>query len=214
MADVTLYGFPFSSFTWSARLALEEKRVPYRLEPVEMWSEAHRALHPFKKIPILKHGDTIVFESSAIMRYVDMMFDGPALQPAEPMRRVRMEQWLSAHNDYAVKTILGVIIYQRMIVPNFLGGTPDEAAIAAAMPRVREILGIIDGALAGSGCFAGPEVSLADFMYLPTLTHLGSVAEGRGLLDGYPNLARWAAAMAARPSVTVTTPAPQQAAAA
>lgn len=214
MTDVVLYGFAHSSFTWSARIALEEKRVPYRLEPIEMWTEAHRALHPFKKIPILKHGDTTVFESSAIMRYADMMFDGPALQPADPMRRVRMEQWLSAHNDYFVKTILGVVIYQRIIVPNFLGGTPDEAAIAEAMPKVRELLAIIDGALAGSDHFAGPEVSLADFMYLPTLTHLAGLPEGRGLLDSYPNLKRWSAAMNVRASVVATQPAPQQAAAA
>jgi glutathione S-transferase len=214
MTDVVLYGFAHSSFTWSTRIALEEKRVPHRLEPVEMWSEAHRALHPFKKIPILKHGDTTVFESSAIMRYADKRFDGPALQPADPMRRVRMEQWLSAHNDYFVETVLGVVIYQRIIVPNFLMGTPDEAAIAEAMPRVRELLAIIDGALADSDYFAGPEVSLADFMYLPTLGHLAGVPEGRGLLDGYPNLKRWSAAMNARPSVAATQPAPQQAAAA
>ena len=213
MAEIVLYGFPHSTFTWSARIALEEKRVPYRLEPIEMWSEAHRALHPFKKIPILKHGGTTVFESSAIMRYADMMFDGPALQPADPMRRVRMEQWLSAHNDYFVKTILGVVIYQRIIVPNFLDGTPDEAAIAEAMPRVHELLAIADGALADSDHFAGPEVSLADFMYLPTLTYLASLPEGEGLTERFPNLARWAARMNARPSVAATQPSPQQAAA-
>jgi len=213
MTEITLYGFAPSTFTWSARLALEEKGVPYSLEPVELGSEAHRALHPFSRIPILRHGDTTLFETSAIMRYVDAAFDGPALVPSDPRLAARMEQWISAYNDYFVRTILHGVLYQRVIVP-MRGGVTDEAAVAEIMPAVREQLRIADAALADSQYLAGATVTLADLMTVPSFAHLGGVPEGQGLLDGFPNLGRWFAAMCARHSFAATRPAPPQQAAA
>ena len=92
MTDVTIYGPPHSTYLRSARLALEEKGVDYALEPVEFKSPAHFDLHPFGRVPILRHGDFQLYESMAIMAYVDETFDGPALAPSEPRQRARMIQ--------------------------------------------------------------------------------------------------------------------------
>jgi glutathione S-transferase len=57
-----------------------------------------RCIH-FGKVPALRNGDLTIFETAAIMRYVDEAFDGPQLQPPDPESRVQIEQWLSLIND-------------------------------------------------------------------------------------------------------------------
>ena len=105
MADVVVYGFPQSGFVRTACMALEEKGVDYVREDIDMGSESHRALHPFAKMPILKHEDFVLYETSAITRYIDQVFDGPALQPSDARACARMSQWISAHNHYYIATI-------------------------------------------------------------------------------------------------------------
>lgn len=203
MSDVTLFGFPQSTFTRAARLALAEKGVAYTLEPVEFGSDAHRALHPFVRIPVLKHGDVVLYETSAIMRYVDAAFDGPPLQPREVLARARMDQWISVHNDYVYHAISIAILYQRFVRPMF-GESPDEAAVAAAVPRALEVIAIADRALAEGGYFAGEAVSLADLLILPTLVMFEATPEGADALARTPHLERWRTAMTARPSFAAT----------
>src|SRR5205823_10892661 len=102
MPDVTVFGFPRSTFVQIVRLVLTHKEVPYTfrdLEP-EMGTPAHLALHPFDRVPILQHGDFTLYETSAIAAYVDEVFDGPKLTPADPQKRARVNQWISAINAY------------------------------------------------------------------------------------------------------------------
>jgi glutathione S-transferase len=67
MSDVTLLGFPRSTFVQIVGLVL-----PYAFRDLEpdMGSPVHLALHPFDRVPILQHGDFTLYETSAI--------DGPA----------------------------------------------------------------------------------------------------------------------------------------
>jgi hypothetical protein len=83
MAEVTVYGFPISTFVNIVRLILTHKNVTFDfhdLEP-EMGGPSHLSLHPFNRVPILDHAGFRIYETSAIALYVDDAFDGPALQP-------------------------------------------------------------------------------------------------------------------------------------
>ncbi len=89
MADPVLYGPAFSTYVRSVRLALEEKGAPYRLEEINILEDAHktpehRARHPFAKVPAFEHDGFELYETMAIMHYVDETFEGPSLQPSEP----------------------------------------------------------------------------------------------------------------------------------
>ena len=80
MSDPIVYGFPRSTFVNIIRLILTHKDVAYTfhdLEPV-MGKPDHLALHPFNRVPVLRHGDLTVYETSAIAAYVDEAFDGAA----------------------------------------------------------------------------------------------------------------------------------------
>src|SRR5262245_64333238 len=66
MSDLIVYGFPRSTFVNIVRLVLTHKDVPYRfhdLEP-EMGKPSHLALHPFNRVPVLRHDDFTIYETS------------------------------------------------------------------------------------------------------------------------------------------------------
>jgi len=82
MADTTVYGFPHSSFVHIVRLVLNHKEVPYTFHDLEpdMGSPKHLALHPFDRVPILQHGDFILYETSAIVAYLEELFPTALVQ--------------------------------------------------------------------------------------------------------------------------------------
>ena len=89
MADPIVYGFPRSTFVNIVRLILTHKDVAYQfhdLEPV-MGRPEHLALHPFNRVPILRHCDLTIYETSAIAAYVDEAFGGPRLTPPGSWQR-------------------------------------------------------------------------------------------------------------------------------
>jgi glutathione S-transferase len=137
MTDVSLLGFPRSTFVHIARLVLTHKGAPYtfrNLEP-EMGSAAHLALHPFNRVPILQHGDFTLYETSAIAAYIDEAFDGPALQPKDVRARARMNQWISAVNSYYYIYMIYHVSHERRVYPE-LGIAPDEKVVAHALPKI------------------------------------------------------------------------------
>jgi glutathione S-transferase len=119
MADVTVYGFPISTFVNIIRLVLTYKNVPFDfhdLEP-EMGSPRHLSLHPFNRVPILDHAGFRVYETSAIALYVDEAFAGPALQPKDSRQRARMYQWISAVSSYYYPYMSYHLSHERRSIP-------------------------------------------------------------------------------------------------
>lgn len=205
MADVILHGFPASTYMRTARLACEEKGVPYTIGEFEPGSEAHRAVHPFFKMPAMTHGEIKLFETFAICRYVDEAFDGPALQPGDPAARAAMSQWVTALIDYVYPSVVRGLILPRLVYPQ--RGTPvDEAALKDNIPTIEAHLSVVDGALGKSQFFAGNTVSLADFFFAPPLAYMPMTPEGPGILEKFGNITRWQASMAARESFGATQP--------
>jgi glutathione S-transferase len=207
MTDVTLYGFPPSTYTWSARMAAEEKGISHDLEPIEFGSDAHKALHPFAKIPIMMHGDVTVYETAAICHYIDRAFDGPPLTPTDPAGQARMMQWSSAIVDYYYDWCTKRIVVQRVMVPR-QGGTPDEAMIADAVPHARHCMSVADEALQASAYLAGDAPSTADYLLTPIANYMGAVPEGETVMEGLSALGDWLGRMQARPSFAATAPSP------
>ncbi len=206
MSELALYGFPQSTYVRSARMACEEKGVAYKLEAADAKSEAYRTLHPFRKVPALRHGDVVIYETEAIMRYIDEAFPGPALQPATPAGRARMTQWLSAINCYLYPTMIGKIVLERF-APKLFDRATDESLVKSAEPELALELGVVDEALARAPWLAGDSMSLADLLLAPIVFYLGMTPEGQKLLPDCKSLARWNEAMAARASYKATVPA-------
>lgn len=205
MTSVKLYGIPVSTCVWTSRMALHEKGVDYELVPHAPHSPEQLAVHPFGRVPAMDHGAVRLFESSAIVRYVDEVFPGPELQPRDPVARGRMNQWISATMDYVYDAAVRRLIVPRLVVAP-RGGPVDEAAIAANLPVLRRNLSIFDSALGESTWLAGDTFSAADLFLAPIVASLSFVPEGAKQLEGLDELNRWSAAVRARPSFGASAP--------
>ena len=211
MSDPIVYGPNYSTYARSARLALEEKGVPYRLEEVgliqgETTRPAHLKRHPFARVPAFEHDGFPLYETAAIERYVDETFPGPKLQPEDPKRRARMTQIVSVIDAYAYSALIGKCVWQRIVMP-IIGQKTDEAVIAEAMPRVECSMGALETLADPTGPYlCGPALSLADLHVAPVMAYFGETPEGKDLLAKSPKLARWWKEMSARPSMAKTQP--------
>jgi len=199
VSQVTLIGPPQSSYVRTARICCLEKGVSHTLEPAPRESHEHRSLHPWTRVPIFRHGDLQLFETSAICRYIDAAFDGPRLVPTDPRRAAVMEQWVSAINCYIYDHTIRRYALQY-ILPGLRGEAPDRAVIDEAIPLMQRDLGLLDGAYARSTWIAGDAVSLADLFVAPIVATARMFPEGQSALAGCRHLTRAVDAFAARDS--------------
>ena len=211
MSTPIIHGPAYSTYTRTARLALEEKGVAYKLDEVDLLtgesqSPEHLARQPFGKVPAFTHDGLSLYETAAIARYADEAFPGPKLQPADVKRRARMAQIISIIDSYAYGACIGKVVWQRVVTP-LLGGKPDDQAVADAMPMVEKSVAALEAAADANGPFlCGPEISLADLHLIPVIDYFSQTHEGKKVLAGAPKLTRWWKAVSARPSVTKTRP--------
>jgi glutathione S-transferase len=193
MTDPIVYGFPRSTFVNIVRLVLTHKNVPYTFHDLEtvMGKPEHLALHPFDRVPILRHGDFTIYETSAIVSYIDEAFAGPKLTPQDVRARGRMNQWISAVNSYYYPYMIYHVTHERLVFPE-LGIVCDEKVVAHAMPKVELGLGVLERELShGQDYVLGSEVSLADFFILPSTFAFSLTEEGRNLYPKFPAFSRW-----------------------
>ena len=193
MTNPVVYGFPRSTFVNIVRLVLTHKDVPYTfhdLEPV-MGKPEHLALHPFDRVPILRHGDFTIYETSAIVSYIDDAFAGPKLTPADVRARGRMNQWISAVNSYYYPYMIYHVTHERLVFPE-LGIASDEKVVAHALPKVELGLGVLERELShGQDYVLGAELTLADFFILPSTFAFSLTEEGRKLYPKFGAFSRW-----------------------
>lgn len=208
MSDLVIYGIPLSTYTRTARMALIEKGVEFEFSVIELGSSELLALHPFGKIPVMRHGDVTLFETFAIGRYVDESFDGPALQPADAAGRAGMSQWISATIDYVYPALIRNYLLRGYIRPQRAGQPPDRAAIDDALPDVEKSLGALETALGGRSALVGDSPTLADHLLLPIIFYMTKAPESAEVLGRLSNLSAWLETMSARPSAQQTVPPP------
>lgn len=203
MSDPIVYGFPRSTFVHIVRLVLTHKEVPYTfrdLEP-EMGEPTHLALHPFNRVPILQHEDFTLYETSAIVTYLDEMFEKPRLQPESVHERARMNQWISSVNSYYYPYMIYHVVHERLVFPQ-LGIPSDEKVVAHALPKVELGLQVMERQLAhGNEHLLGSELTLADFFILPSTYAFGLTEEGKAMYPKYSAFCRWRDRMESLPTV-------------
>ena len=208
MSEYLVHVVPGSPFSRAVLATLEEKNTPYRLVPVvpgTLRSTQHLARHPFGRVPVLEHGDFRVYETQAILRYLDRVLPEPALTPADPRRAARMDQLMNVNDWYLFNGVGSVIGFQRIVGPRLLGLTPDEAAIAGALPKARIVIDELAVHLGAQPYFTGDTLTLADLLLAPQLDFLQQTPEWEPLTASHPNLGRWLARVTARPSFSATT---------
>lgn len=208
MSTIIVHGIPGSPYVRKPLLVCEEKGAPYRLAAMAFGANAHKqqpylSLHPFGRLPAIEHGDFKLYEAQAIGRYIDRVFEGPSLTPADPRQAARMDQVLNIVDWYVMPSISAGIAFNRVVKPKF-GMEVDEQAVADALPLARTCVQALEEILGRQAWFAGEAISLADLFAYCHLQYLAETPEGADLLAGSPLLG-WLERMGERPSVRATS---------
>ena len=208
MARPIVYGPAGSTYVWSARLALAEKGVAHELVEVGFGphrEEPHLSRHPFAKVPAFEHDGFMLYETQAILRYIDEGFMTSPLQPTDLHQFARMNQIIGIVDAYAHPSIAMGILVNRMLAPR-LGLPVDEAAVAAALPRARLCLSEVARLMGDEPYLAGDRISLADLMVAPLFYYFSRLPEGEAPFADNPSLLPWLRRMEDRQSFQVTKP--------
>ena len=191
MGKPVVYGANYSVYVRIVRLALEEKGVEYEQVPVDVFAadgvpDWYLEHHPFGRIPAFEHDGFRLFETSAIARYVDEGFAGPALQPADARARATMNQMIGLLDAYAYRSMVWDVAVERMEKP-----APDEALIARGIQQAETTLRVLSSLKAPGPWLMGAELTLADLHAAPIIGYFLKVAEGQSLLAEFPDIQAW-----------------------
>lgn len=199
---IKLYGMSGSPNVRGAMLGLTEKGVDYELVnlmPPAWKTPEHLARSPFGKVPVLDHDGFEIYETQAILRYVDEAFPGPALQPTDAREAARMNQIIGVIDCYLGPSWIGGIGFERLIAPRFIGRPTDTGRVEAAVPMARNCADVLETLIAAP-YLTGKTLSLADFRLMPHFDWLRLTPEGETILAGKSKLAQWFQYVSERPS--------------
>ena len=211
-----LYWGSGSPFAWRVMLTLEVKRLPYESKLLEFSKEDHKSpaylkLNPRGKVPTLKDGGFVLYESLAIMAYLDRKYPDPSIFGRTPQETGLIWRAISETESYLVPA------GNKVIVPIFFGkGLEKTDEIQAAAATIRDELKRIDAALAGSVWTVGSCISAADIALFPLVQILLRAASKESakplnleflpLAQTYPNVAAWVTRVEAIPGYEKTYP--------
>lgn len=197
MTPIVLYTYQTPN-GHKASIMLEETGLPYRVEIVDIekgdqLDPAFLAMNPNNKIPVIVDTDTgrTVFESGAILFYLAER-SGKFL-PADPAARSDVLAWTlfqAAHVGPTLGQLWNYKLFAPEKFPYVIGRFEKEAG---------RVFRVLDGQLARYAHIAGSDYGIADVMSWPWIN--AAVTKLGLSLDGTPDLARWFAAIGARPAV-------------
>jgi len=188
-----IYGHPHSSCTRKVLLTLAEKGQEAAFCSIDLYqgeqkSEPHLARHPFGVVPVLDDDGFVLYESRAIIRFLDARFAGTPLTPINPREVARMNQWLSVDQSYVAPHTRALAI--ERVVRKHQGEAPDARACDAAEAALARTFSVVDGALARAPYVAGETFSLADVSLMPYVESLPMIGAER-VLAGLSHLGAW-----------------------
>jgi glutathione S-transferase len=207
MPRVEIMGPAPSTYTRVACMVCEEKAIPYDLKHSLPHSADVSAIHPFGKVPVMRHGDFELCESKAIATYLDLAFPGPRLLPTEPRHAALTEQWVSLVNTRIDGTLIRTYLFANLF-PKTDDGKPDRKAIDAVAPALAEEIGLIDRAVAKGGYLAGDGFTYADINLMPILYYVRNFPEAAAAIASGKALSAYYDRLAGRASFKNTTPPP------
>jgi glutathione S-transferase len=209
MTGLRLTGFGHSVYTRAVRMALFEKGLDHDYDEVMPFSEEGQAalagLHPFGRVPVMRHDDFEVYETAAILVYLDAAFGSPTLYPDAPRLRARVTQVQGIVDSYLYWPLVRQAFGQAVYAPLF-GEGGDGALAAAGMAEAPRILGALE-AIAGEGLILnGRDMTRADCHLAPMMDYVAQVPGAEEMLAACPALSQWLTAIATRDSFCATRP--------
>ena len=213
---IELYWGSGSPFAWRVMLALEWKKIPYTSKLINFSKGEHKApgfiaMNPRGKVPVLKDGDVTLYETLAILNYLEKKQPEPALFGRTPAEAAAIWREVSECIYYFEQPAFA------MIAPVFFGGVNEKVeAIKAAAETLHSELARIERILTTANWLVGNQPSAADIWWYPEtmlVERAGANAAAQPLnLDlgsiakRYPAIGRWQKRMETQPGYERTYP--------
>jgi glutathione S-transferase len=177
MMDHELFWISGSPYAWRVQLALEYKGVPYVSRRLDAGKQEHRApaflaLNPRGKVPVLKTGDTTLYESVAIIAFLDRAHPAVPLFGQSAQEHGRIWQRVNEFENYT-RDLFDVEIVRPLLRGH---AKDDPEAMRASAARAVEALGWMEQALSITPYLAGDDITAADIVALPNIQMLQRVA--------------------------------------
>ena len=191
MRKLTLISHDLCPYVQRAVIALAEKDVAFDRLYVDLADKPDwfRAMSPLGKVPLLKVGDDVIFESAVILEYLEETQPGP-LHPADALERAEHRAWMEFGSS------------MLMDLWNFYVAA-DEATFEAKRTLLTEKFERLEQRLGEGPYFEGARFSLVDAVFGPVFRYFDTfdrIADF-GMLAGKPKIAAWRHALAQRPSI-------------
>ena len=191
-----LISFKLCPFVQKAVLTLLSKGIDYSIKYIDLENppEWFIEISPLGKVPVLKVGDQVLFESSVIVEYLDEVF-GESLHPADPLIKAQNRSWMEFGNECLMNGF-------NLIV------APDEAEFNEQHEGMLNKLDQLEKQLDGSKYFNGDQLSLVDLSFTPFFQRLQYLNEASpGLVDElrHPEVSLWAKNLLEQPIVAAST---------
>ncbi len=198
-----LHYHPLSTYSRRVRIACLEKGIEVELVELDMAKGAHRGpdylrKNPYGRVPTLEDDGFVLYESTAILEYLEATHPTPPLVPADARgcALVAMHMKLC---DIQLARQTGIIIFPKRFLPRERW---DEAAMAQAKKEIEKHLAIVEQQLAGREWMVGGRYSLVEVCYAPFVEFFPLME-----ITPPPAVAAWTARMLGRPSARETKPA-------
>lgn len=189
---IRLHAMRFSGHAHRAKLFLSLLGLPFETIEVDLRAGQHKgpeflALNPFGQVPVIEDGETVLYDSNAILVYLAKRYGDPSWLPEDPVGAARVTQWLSL--------AAGPIAYgpcAARLVKLFGYDLDHDVAVRTAI----KLFGVIESEFAKRPFAAGTHPTIAD---VAAYTYIAHAPEGGISLDPYPNVRAWLARVEALP---------------
>ena len=189
--SITLVSHALCPYVQRIAIALAEKGVAHDRLTVDLSSKPQWFLDisPLGRTPVLKVGGAALFESAAILEYLEETQAGP-LHPVDPIERAHHRAWIGFASE-VLNDIAGFY------------SAPTDVALEAKAAALRARFRLLEQQLGEGPWFEGDRFSLVDAAFAPVFRYFDTFDQiaDFGFFEGLRRVSDWRSALATRPSV-------------
>ncbi len=187
----TLVSFDLCPYVQRAAIVLAEKGVPFERVDVDLANKPgwFTAISPLGKVPLLKAGDEVLFESAVIVEYLEETRD-PPLHPVNPLTKARHRGWM----EFGSSILADIWTLET---------THDRQAFDAKVKVLKEKFARVEAELGDGPYFAGARFCIVDAVFAPVFRYFDVFDRmiDLGVFSRTPKVRAWRQALSERPSV-------------
>ncbi|MEO0774679.1 MAG: glutathione S-transferase family protein [Pseudomonadota bacterium] len=206
---MVLFGYGYSVYTRTVLMVLHIKSAAYTFKDIDPFEidtqDALRTLHPFGRVPVLHSDGFEIYETQAILDFLEAATPSPPLQPAHAQPLGRMRQVMSIADSYFYWPLVRQAASQHVFHPA-MGDPVDHSVLRQGVEAAPPVLDALEVISAEGLVLVTGAITLADCHLWPMMEYALMVPDLAAMVAQRPGLAAWAEAMSTHPAARATAP--------